>query len=230
MKQLRIPAILSITALALAGCGTSEAEPDEPQSREEAQQEYADMLESGEAQGPPPMPAGEFELQASQGTHITFELPTDPAHEDLAAIEEYRETVNVEPVTYIVVDVDNRQGTDGVTLPQLNVYDEDGTEYEFQKLDWYFTDWQPQRSWEAEDETYWLPDETPITEDEYRALEQTHNDLEDSLTSTVSEAGRDTIIMAHQGDDLPTEFTRVALLPYGLGEAEEALPVDWNTQ
>ena len=219
--------LLTVISLALVGCGTTQAN-DEPQTAEESQQLYKDMLESGEAQGPPPMPAGEYAISGLDGAHTTFNLPTDPDHEDLTAIEQYRQEAGIDPVTYAVLDVDNRSGHESITMLKLNAYDADGKKYEFTKLESQFSDWGPGRSYEAEDETYWLPDQTPITEDEYRQLEKAHQDISDTLANHVSQAERNNLILVHNGDDLPTEFTRVSVLPRGMAESEEAYPADWN--
>ena len=195
--------LLTVISLALVGCGSTQAD-SEPQNAEEAQQQYKDMLESGEAQGPPPMPAGEFELQASQGTHITFELPTDPAHESLQSIEEYREALDLEPVTYIVAEVDNRQGDSPVTLADIYVYDPDGTEYIFSSAGPIVSRWDT-----PTDETYYMS-----------------QDIREELSQDVQPAGKDELILIYEGDDLADEFTRVAAWPTGPGDAEEAYLAD----
>src|SRR5690625_1794317 len=138
--------ILSILALALVGCGSTETTSDEPQNAEEAQQEYADELRS---QGIDPTEKpdvetaghGTYRVHAMSGTEIEFELPTPADHEDLAAIEQYRQEAEIEPVTYIIVDVDNRQGTDTAQMNTVAVYDTEGNEYEFGKLEHLLTDW-----------------------------------------------------------------------------------------
>src|SRR5690625_1977874 len=79
--------ILSVIALALVSCGSKEAEEEQPQSAEEAQQEYAD--EQNMDQEPETQTAGHgtYRLHAIEGAEIEFDLPTDPNHELLQDLE-----------------------------------------------------------------------------------------------------------------------------------------------
>ena len=220
--------IIAIAALALVGCGSTETTSDEPQSAEEAQQEYADQLESGEAQGPPPMPAGEYEAYAEAGGTIVMQIPADPADETLTEIEAYREAVNAEPVTYLIADVDNRQGHDSIGMRNVYIYDKDGNEYQFSGVSEYISDIEPVTDWASEDETYSLVDGTEISRDQYFELSSTGTDLHNEHMYGASAAERKTMILVHEGTDLPNEFTRVAVQPGPFGEEVEAFPTDWN--
>src|SRR5699024_5857881 len=115
--------LLSILALALVGCGSTETTSDEPQNAEEAQQEYADELEAGE---PEPQTAGHgsYRVHAVSGTELAFELPADLDHEAVAEIAAPREELDIAPVTYITADIDNRQGDTLAALPQISIFDE----------------------------------------------------------------------------------------------------------
>lgn len=172
------------------------------------------------------MEPGEYELQGSEGGHMVFDLPTDPSDEAVADVAQYFDDLGVGPVTFIVVDVDNRDGEQLIKIPELAVFDPEGNEYEFENLGWSMTEWQAERSWETEDEEFWLPDGTPIDVDTYADLYDQYEDLEESLTSSVSPSGRDDLVLAYVGDDFPDEFTRVTLLPYGAGYEEDALPTE----
>lgn len=235
MKSTKLLFTLTIVALALTSCGGNDVAQEQPdqdaaeqievqEPAEQTEQPVGDNLDTLEGMGP--MPAGEFELYGSEGGHMVFDLPTDPSHESVAAIDEYREEVGMDPVTYIVVDADAREGSQMIKMPALTVYDEEGNAYEFEGLDWALDEWGPERSWE-DDEDYWLPDGTPIDASQYREYEERHNELLDSLESSVSPAGRGELILVYPGDDLPDEFTRVAGLPYGLGYEEDAYPTDY---
>ena len=220
--------ILAVLALALVGCGTTEAEEQQPQSAEEAQQQYKDMLDSGEAQGPPPMPAGEYTAQAEAGGTIVMQIPADPADETLTEIEAYREAVNAEPVTYLIADVDNRQGHESIRMRNVYIYDKDGNEYQFSGVSEYISDIEPVTDWASEDETYSLVDGTEISRDQYFELSSTGTDLHNEHMYGASPAERKTMILVHEGDDLPDEYTRVAVQPGPFGETVEAYPSDWN--
>ena len=217
--------LLAVISLALVGCGSTEATSEEPQSREEAQQQYKDMLESGEAQGPPPMPAGEYTAQAEAVGTIVMQIPASTDDELISQIEAYREAVNAEPVTYLIADVDNREGSDSIGMRKVKVFDAEGVEYEFTDAADLIEEWGPHYTSDYE---YKMPNGDIIPNDEANALREQESELHDNLTGSVSAAGRDTIILTYQGDDLPDEYTRVAVQPGPLGEEVDAYPTDWN--
>ena len=219
--------ILTVLALALTGCGTTQAN-DEPQTAEEAQQQYKDMLDSDEAQGPPPMPAGEYTAQAEAGGTIVMQIPANTDNELISQIEAYREAVNADPVTYLTADVDNRQGHESIGMRNVYIYDKDGNEYQFSGVSEYISDIEPVTDWASEDETYSLVDGTEISRDQYFELSSTGTDLHNEHMYGASPAERKTIILVHEGTDLPDEYTRVAVQPGPFGETVEAYPTDWN--
>src|SRR5690625_1873542 len=96
--------LLSILALTLVGCGSTETTSDEPQNAEEAQQQYADEQDTGE---PEVQTAGHgtYRVHAVSGTELEFELPADLDHEAVAEIDALREELGLEPVTYITADI-----------------------------------------------------------------------------------------------------------------------------
>ena len=218
--------IIAIAALALVGCGSTETTSDEPQSAEEAQQEYADQLESGEAQGPPPMPAGEYEAYAEAGGHIVMQIPASTNDEPIAEIEEYREATGAEPVTYLIADVDNRDGTDSINMWKVEVFDEEGNSYEFNGVSEYVSDIGPEADWASEDESYTLIDGTEISKDEYFTLNSISTDLHNEHLHGASAAERKTMILVYEGTDLPDEYTRVAVFPNGATEEVDAYPTN----
>lgn len=137
--------ILAVLALALVGCGSTEASNDEPQNAEEAQQQYADEPES---QGINPMQVDDEDAihedpdtPASYPTNEDyyffgddravgkFSIPTEPN-------EEISNTFNTllpdEDATFIKVTVDNREGESQHSVDTITGYDTDGKEYEFQ--------------------------------------------------------------------------------------------------
>src|SRR5690625_4905323 len=206
--------ILSILALALVGCGSTETTSDEPQNAEEAQQEYADELEQQGAmeQEPEAQTAGHgtYRVHAVTGTELEFELPADLDHEAVAEIDALREDLDIEPVTYITADIDNRQGDTLAALPQISVFDETGTEYEFHALPYSLPEWEPEYD---DSDHYW---------DTYDRL----NELEDQYHDTASPSGVGSTVLIYQGDDLPTQFTRVATYPNGAAQADDAYLAD----
>src|SRR5690625_7536366 len=87
-----------------------------------------------------------------EGAHIVFDLPSDPSSDELTEIEQYRETVKADPATYIIADVDNREGTDSASMRSISVFDEDGKEYEFTDADTVISDWSA--IWRVDGEIY----------------------------------------------------------------------------
>jgi hypothetical protein len=226
-------AVIGIAGLTLVGCGSTEAEEAETAPVENETVEQPEVAEETEADaehnpmdGFGPMAAGTYELYPELGGYATFDLPTDPTHADIAPIEEYRTANNLDPLTYILIDVDNRDGTEMLKFPAITVYDEEGTAYEFQHLEWAIEDWQPERSWDMDNEEFWAPDGTTISMSEYQELEAQYDEITENLTSSVSAAERNTIILAYLGDDLPDEYTRVATITYGLGYEQDAYPTE----
>src|SRR5690625_8042292 len=106
------------------------------------------------------MEPGEYEIYSMEGAHIVFDLPSDPSSDELTEIEQYRETVEADPATYIIADVDNREGTDSASMRSVSVLDEDGKAYEFTDADTVMSDWSAIWSFGTEaggDESY-VPD------------------------------------------------------------------------
>lgn len=197
--------LLSILALALVGCGSTETTSDEPQNAEEAQQQYADEQDTGE---PEVQTAGHgtYKVHAVSGTELEFQLPADTSHEAVAEIDALRQELGIEPVTYITADIDNRQGDTLAALPQISVFDEAGTEYEFKSLPYSLPEWEPEYD---DSDHYW---------DTYDRLKE----LEDQYDDAASPAGVGSTVLIYHGDDLPQDFTRVATYPNGAGQADDA--------
>src|SRR5690625_1788317 len=162
-----------------------------------------------------------------EGAHIVFDLPSDPSSDELTEIEEYRKTVKADPATYIIADIDNREGTDSASVRCVSVFDEVGKENELTEADTVIMDWAGiyRIDCETDDDEYYMPDGTELTEDEYYQLWDYEDEILDSLTSSVSQAGRETVILIYEGDDLPNEFTRVEAAVSGFDE--DAFPTDW---
>src|SRR5699024_1114415 len=67
-------------------------------------------------------------------------------------------------VTYLIADVDNRDGAASASMRSVSVFDEDGKEYEFIEADTAISDWSA--IWAIDDDEYYMPDGTEISEDE----------------------------------------------------------------
>lgn len=236
MKTKTLITSLSIFALALTACGSD----DEPSNTENTQEQRTedtgtvDQASQPEGDDHNPMDgagimaAGEFEVYPEFGGHAVFDLPTSPDHEKVAPFEEYREIHNLDPITYIVIDVDNRDGTEILKFPAISAFDENGMSYQFEDIEYsgIIEEWGPERSWDMDNEQFWAPDGTSISFDEYQAIEDEYEALTESLNSSVEAAEHNTITLAYPGDDLPDEFTRVSTVTYGLGYEQDAYPAE----
>lgn len=213
--------LLTILGLSLVGCGAT----DEPQSREEAQQQYTEDLEAEgqtpETTEPETVGYGTYKVHTVSGAELEFDLPTAPDDEALQDILQYMDDVNAEPTTFIVVDVDNRQGQELVKLPQVSVFDTEGHEYEFTSVSQYITEIEPETNWD-DGAQQTLNDGTPISNEEHFDLTARATELHNEYLHGIKVAGRGNQILVYEGDELPDEFTRVATWPLGLGEAEDA--------
>src|SRR5690625_6900926 len=125
MKTKQLITTLSIAALTLTGCGNSDepetaTQPEPVETAAEATTE--DTEDFNPMDGAGNMPAGTFEVYPELGGHATFELPTDPGHEQVTPFEEYRQANNLEPLTYLVIDIDNRDGSEMLKFPQVTLF------------------------------------------------------------------------------------------------------------
>src|SRR5690625_4341408 len=95
---------LGIAAMALTACGN---DPQETEREPEAPVEETDVETMDDASDT--WGHGTYRTYTGSGAIINFDLPTEPSHESLTEIEQYRDDVEVsaEPVTYIVAEVDN---------------------------------------------------------------------------------------------------------------------------
>lgn len=214
---------LGIAAMALTACGN---DPQETEREPEAPVEETDVETMDDASDT--WGHGTYRTYTSSGAIINFDLPTEPSHESLTEIEQYRDDVEVsaEPVTYIVAEVDNRDGSQTVGLPGISVFDPDGNEYEFTGVSNYINDISPETDWEDDGESYILRDGTKIPRHEGFDLYNKGVELHNEYLDGIKVAGAGEMILVYEGEDFPDEFTRVATWPHGMGEADEATPVN----
>ena len=241
MKSKTLITALSVAALALAGC----AGTDTQSAGKQLLPIFPDFQDSGlppmdddyhpanlDDDGFDPMDGvgimepGEYEIYSMEGAHIVFDLPSDPSSDELTEIEQYRKDVQADPVTYIVADVDNREGTDSVNLYEVNVFDEDGNKYEFSDLSEYVSDIAPETDIDGDSNAYKLQNGEIIDGDTGWDLYDKSIDLHNEYLHGADVGERKTIIRVYEGDDFPEEFTRVAVYPNGAFEEAEAFPTD----
>lgn len=136
--KTRITFVIAVAAMTLAGCSTPQeasesasATTSAPTTTEATAETTATAAEESKSNIPEPMPQGTFELITDEGTKFTFDLPTPASDPRVADIEAFRKKAETAPVSYIVADVDNRQGEESVNMYSVSVFDPDGKKYEF---------------------------------------------------------------------------------------------------
>ena len=144
---------LAVTALiALSGCGmlTEDTEPVEAPSIEAeeagdtgAQAAEAPAIEAEAAEDEDEAPAAEqaepgvYQAPLMSGGTATVAVPgTGP--EDL---EQFRKDAGVDPVGYLVVEVDNTEGTEEAMVFEAEVVDSEGKTYTYEEVTTSTYDW-----------------------------------------------------------------------------------------
>ena len=144
----RLAAAAALAALALAGCSAAEtpvAAPTIEQEAEEApapadaaaepvteQEEPAEEESAAEQSGP-----GVYQAPLMSGGTATVAVPGTPP-EDL---EQFRKDAGVGPVGYLVVEVDNTEGTDEALVFEAEIVDSEGKTYTYSELTTSTYDW-----------------------------------------------------------------------------------------
>lgn len=127
------------------------------------------------------------------------------------------------PVSYLVADVDNREGTEYINMYMVSAFDKEGRQYSFTTVTNAVDKWRPSY---GSDYRWTLPNGTVLDEASGSTLNGEAADLNNGNLADIDPAERATVILASNDVDLPDEFTRVSVLPSGgLTEAEEARPV-----
>lgn len=137
--RLALAAGAATFALTLAGCGglTQDKEPVEAPVIENEEVEQADEepteIETVEEEAGP----GVYQAEMYEGAVATAAVPGE-APED---IEQFREDTDQDPVGYLVVEVDNTDGTDEAMLFEARVVDSEGKTYKYEEITQSTYDW-----------------------------------------------------------------------------------------
>lgn len=140
----RTAAVAALSALALAGCGATTEEEKAPvaaptieQEAEEAAEEAAEApAEEAAAEDTEEAPAAEqggpgvYQAPLMSGGTATVAVP-GTAPEDL---EQFRKDAGVGPVGYLVVEVDNTEGTEEALVFEAEIVDSEGKTYTYEEL------------------------------------------------------------------------------------------------
>jgi hypothetical protein len=166
------------------------------------------------------LPAGGYELTTASGARITFTLPTPATDPAVSAIEAYRVKVGAAPVSYLVADVDNREGTLPVNMYVVSAFSEEGRQFTFSGVADAIQGWAPTYSYDYK----WSMGGKALDEAVGAELKREANDLYNAEVSDVDTGERTTVVLASSDAELPTEFAKVAVQPSGMGDGEEARP------
>lgn len=211
-----LPGLAIAITLLLNGCSTgSEAEappttaidPSPSASVEETPATY----ELGQS----------FTATTSYGAELTVEIPAEGPSD----VEQLREDLRIPPISYAHVGIDNRKGTEDVSVYLVTIYDENGTAYEFQDLSVYHVaDWGPHYTdalGGVEGKYgYTLTDGTVLEErvgdDLSRRSTTLHNQYLNGTNASKLEVS--TGWLASTTTELPERITGITIQPNGLGE------------
>ena len=148
----RAAAVVALSSLALAGCGlTDEEKPvaapaieaEEEAPAEEAAAEAPAIEAEEEAPAEEEKPAAEqggpgvYQAPLMSGGTATVAVP-GTAPEDL---EQFRKDAGVGPVGYLIVEVDNTEGTEEALVFTADVVDSEGKTYTYEELTTGTYDW-----------------------------------------------------------------------------------------
>ncbi|MFW3386939.1 UNVERIFIED_CONTAM: hypothetical protein RF648_13105 [Kocuria sp. CPCC 205274] len=205
----RAAALAAAVALTATGCGVLKApEPDAI-----AQPGTVTTAPSGLTPGP-------YALTTDEGAVITFDLPTVPAPDD--DVEQLRRDLNVEPVIYVELHIDNTEGTRTVQIDDLKVISHEGGQFPFEPVAEVLSDWDPNRSGEG---GFWAADGSPLDPQEGARLDARTHELIAQYTGAVPVGATGRELMVGDFEKLPKTFDDIELSPYPNDRSQDPAPV-----
>jgi hypothetical protein len=163
-----------------------------------------------------------YRVTTGSGAEINFLLPTSATDPPVAAIEAYRVKAGATPVSYLVADVDNRRGTVPVNLYAVSVFDAEGRRFTFSSVADVIHSWGPTYSY---DFGWRMGDGSAVDEAVAGTLKREATELHSAnMNTAVGAAGQTRVVLASSDAQLPAEFVRVTVQPFGMGVEVEAAP------
>ncbi|WP_122940940.1 hypothetical protein [Brachybacterium sp. EE-P12] len=234
-RTIRLLAAPATALLLLSACGSadepSNATPTEAEENVDSQAEAADESDSwpivededGNVVENPEDESGAFSLtdepffaSTVTGAQITMTMDAQPdASEEIAWLEQYREDAGGEPVSYILSDVDNRDGSEPINMYNISVYDEEGLEWACGSPDEYLDEvWRPEWLYISTDEDeYESADGEPMDYDVAKELDDRASEHE--YVHGVSPFERATMVSICAAE-LPETAMAVEVMPQGI--------------
>lgn len=209
-------------ALILAGCGNSGSDDTAPADTPEPAAAEADVDEAGD-DAPTPTGHGTYTATTPDGTVITVTLPGDSP----ADVEDYRETVGVDPVGYVTVDIDNTNSTEYFNVSDVNIVDAEGETHSYESASSIVGDWGPTMRDDGPEgnEYYYVDaDDNEISEDEYDTIRAQGEDVYEAYAEDGAEPHAKATGLLIGDDEVPSEALYVeavsAMEPIGLDATE----------
>ncbi|MUK00689.1 hypothetical protein GM708_01315 [Vibrio cholerae] len=217
MRRINALATLVLaTTLSLVGCSPDSTSDDAPTTGNSTTpsataENTPETYELGQS----------FTATTSYGATLTVEIPTAGPPE----VDQLRNDLKIDPVSYAKVGIDNRQGTEDVSVYLVTVYDEDGAAYEFQDLSVYHVaDWGPDYTdalGGVEGQYgYTLADGTVLEENVGDDLSRKSTDLHNQYLNGTNASKLEVSAgwLASTTTELPERITGITIQPYGLSE------------
>lgn len=145
MKKTLAPLSIAF-ALLLSGCSSSSTPPETSSSQPAPPPASVQPSETVEPEADLDPKTGDasvlrkdggFFFVSSQNAIGKFTLPEKPKPD----FEELRKIAKADPITYTLVQIDNREGSAYANMYALNVYDEAGSKYEFKTISETISEW-----------------------------------------------------------------------------------------
>ena len=147
----RTAAVVVLSSLALAGCGFTAEEEKEPVAAPsiEAEAEAEAAEEAAAPAVPEDAETEEEQAAATQGGPGVYQAPLMSGGTATVAVpgtgpedlEQFRKDAGVEPVGYLVIEVDNTEGTEEALVFEAEIVDSEGKTYTYSELTTSTYDW-----------------------------------------------------------------------------------------
>ncbi|MGQ4568344.1 hypothetical protein ACUH91_00575 [Dermabacteraceae bacterium P9123] len=231
-RPLRAAAIAVISLPLLTGCGgNAEKLPETPATKqaqaasEEQKTAASEKKEAPAADGINTFTPRIFEVHSPEGARIMMDIPSAGDYPELKALLKELHAGN--DFSFILADVDNRQGTTQISINRIEITDLAGKTYTYKALYDYLIDFdivhltdlntQPSR------ESYRLHDGTEIDHNEAVRLSDAINAQRHSeLAKLVIPQGQGKMLLV--GPKLPELVTSVQVYPSSVADGIYAAP------
>ena len=145
----RTAAVVVLSSLALAGCGFTAEEEKEPVAAPSIEAEAEAAEEAAAPAVPEDAETEEEQAAATQGGPGVYQAPLMSGGTATVAVpgtgpedlEQFRKDAGVEPVGYLVIEVDNTEGTEEALVFEAEIVDSEGKTYTYSELTTSTYDW-----------------------------------------------------------------------------------------